>query len=173
VAFQNLLGPHLQPDIHRQPQGAIARQNARDSGVMGMMPVADERRQFAILVPLQPAIGVVLHQGRVAGVKILAGTQIAGQVDGGRAEGVVTAVEPAVRRLERNAEGAVGIAMPLQFLPVAGRERHAVAVVDGSAGDLARQRVDPRVVLRALDVVCFERVGIPRHVVGIAQHLVA
>ena len=173
VPFQNLLGTHLQADVHRHAQGAVARQNARDAGVARVMPVADERRQFGVLVALQPAIGVVLHQRCVAGVKILAGAQVARQVRGGGAERVVAAVEAAGGRLERDAERGVGIAMALQFLPVAGGERNAVAVVDGAARNLARQRVDARIVLRALDAVLFEGVRIARQVVAIVQHLVA
>src|ERR1019366_1134648 len=101
---------------------------------MRVMAVADEGSQLGVLVTLQAAIGVVFHDACVSGVKILAGAQIAGEVDRGGAERVMAAVEAAVRRLQRNAARGVGIAMPLQFLPVAGGEGDAVAVVDGSAG---------------------------------------
>ena len=112
------------------------------------MAVANQRRQFGILIALQAAIGVVLHQRRVARVEILAGAQIAREVRGGGAERVVAAVEAAGGVIERDAERRVGIAMAFQFLPVAGGQRNAVAVVDGAARDLARQRVDARIVLR-------------------------
>ena len=173
VSFQNLLGTQLQADVHRHAQGAVACQNARDAGVTGVMAVADERRQFGVLVALQAAIGVVLDQRCVGGVKVFAGAQIARQVRGGGAERVVAAVEAAGGRVERNAQRVVGIAMTLEFLPVAGGERNAVAVVDGAARDLARQRVDARIVLRALDAVLFEGVGIARQVVVVVEHLVA
>ena len=173
VLFQNLHGTHLQTDVHRHAQAAVARQNLRHAGVVRVMAVANERRQFRVLISLQAPVGVVLRQRRVARVKILSGAQIAGEVGSGGAERVVTAVEAAGSGIELDAKRRIGIAVAFQFLPVAGGQRNAVAVVDGSARDLARQRVDARVVLRAFDVVLFEGVSVASQVVAVAQHLIA
>ena len=148
-------------------------EDAVHAGVVRVMTITDKGRELSVVVALQAAIVVVLHQRRVGGVKILSGAQIAGEVRGGRAERIVAAVEAAGGGVERNAERGVGIAMALQFLPVAGGQRNAVAVVDGAARNLVRQGIDARIVLRALDVVLFEGVRVARQVVAIVQHLVA
>ncbi len=53
MVFEDLLRAGLQTDIEGQVHVAVARQNARDIGIAGLMAIAHQRRQLGELVALQ------------------------------------------------------------------------------------------------------------------------
>ena len=93
VPVQDVARAQLQPDVHGEVHVAVAGQDARDAPIAGLMAVAHLRCQFGVFVALQFAVGVVLHQRGIGGVKILARAEVANQVRGGRAEGIMAIVE--------------------------------------------------------------------------------
>ena len=169
---ENLLGAELQADVDGEMDVAVARQDAGERRVAGLVAVADQGRELGVLVAAQLLVGIVLDQGGVGRVEVLAGAQVADQVRGGGAERVVARFEAGAGAVERDAERFVLGAAALQVGPVAGGERDAVAVVDVAARDLARDGIQARVVLRALDAVLFEGLRVAGEVVGVVQELI-
>ena len=78
------------------------------------MAVADQRREFGVLVALQLRDWNRAPPASVGGVEILAGAQVADQVRGGGAERIVAAVEAGAGAVERDAERFVFGAAALQ-----------------------------------------------------------
>src|SRR5439155_14740208 len=126
------------------------------------VPIADQRRELRVFVALQLAVGIVLHERGVAGVEVLAGAQVAGQVRGRGAERIVAGIEAAGGSIERDAERGVIGAAPIELRPVAGGEWNPVAGVDAAARDFAGPRGHARVVLRALPALLPESVRFAR-----------
>jgi hypothetical protein len=58
-----------------------------------LMAMAHQRRQLGVVVALQSGVRIALHQRRVAGVEVFARAQIADQVRGGGAKGIVARLE--------------------------------------------------------------------------------
>ena len=102
-------------------------------------------------------------------MEVLAGSEVADDVSGGGAERDSGGFRSACHAIERDAERFVLGLVPRQFLPVAGGQRDAVAVVNAAARDLARDRVHSRIVLRPLDAVLVVSVSIARQVVASSE----
>ena len=74
---------------------AIPRHQLRDLRIARLMPIADQRRQLAIIgEALQLDVGIVLDQRRIGRVEILAGAQISQDVRRQRAERIMPVVQP-------------------------------------------------------------------------------
>src|SRR4051812_19733702 len=105
-------------------------------------------------------------------MKIFAGSQVAGEMRGGGAEWVVPRIEPTSGDVQRDVQRGVTRAMLFQLAPTAGGKRHSIAVVNAPARNLPSQRVDPGIVLRALDVVLLESVRVASQILRIVEDLV-
>src|SRR3989442_14596616 len=90
----------------------------------------------------------------------------------GASEWIMAAVPARARLVDVDSELFVIGAMAFQFVPGAGSEGNAVAIVDCAACQLSRERIEARIVLRPLDAVLCENSAIPREQVLIVKNLV-
>ncbi len=137
-----------------------------------LVAVAQQRHQFAVIVAqdaihlaglgilhfhqrgpvviaAQAARRIALHEGGVGGAPAGARAQIAQQVEHQAAEGIMPGLAARTGAVDIDAERLVIGAMLFQFVPIAGGQRQAVAVVDGALGNLAHDLLQARIVLVA------------------------
>ena len=172
LVAQNLRHFHFEPRIDRHVHVARPVEHLAHFGVLRVVAMPQQRNQLAIIVAqhlvhlaglgilhlhqrgpvvvaAQPPGLIALHERCVGGAPALARPQVAQQVEHQPAERIMPAFAARAGLVDIDSQSLVIGAMFFQQVPIAGRQRQPVAVVDGALGNIAHHFLQPRVVLIA------------------------
>ena len=126
----------LKPDVNGGVDVAVFFEQRAHRGMRRLMAIANQAAQFVkIGESFERRVEIVFNQRCVGSLEVFRGSEIAEQMNGRGTERIVAGLDTRAGIVNGDAELFVSGAMPFEFAPVAGSERKAVAVENGTAGN--------------------------------------